>query len=289
MSAAPLPFLGPAEIGAALDVAGAVEALERALRGGFDPASEDDRQIFEMPNGELFLMPSAANGGPFVKLLTIGGEPRIQGLCLAFDPETLAPAAILDAIALTSLRTAAVSALAVKHLAAPEARRLLVFGRGPQAHAHVEAIRTVRPIAEVEMIGREAGDVAELVGAADVICCCTTAREPLFDGTLVADGAVVVAIGSHEPGAREIDDALARRATIVVEAPAAALREAGDVIQAVVAGVLEEDTLIPLADLVRGQVDLPESTPRLFKSIGMGWEDALVGAEVLAATRAAGR
>ena len=154
-------------------------------------------------------MPSATAAHAVVKLVTVGGEPRIQGVCVVFDAATLAPVALVDGIALTNVRTPAVSALAVRALAAPDARRLLVFGRGPQAHGHVEAIRAVRPIEHVDMVGRDADGVDDLVAAADVVCCATTAREPLFDGSLVADHATVVAIGSHEPDAREVDDALA--------------------------------------------------------------------------------
>lgn len=210
-----------------------------------------------------------------VKLVTVGGDPRIQGVCVVFDPETLAPAAILDGIALTNLRTAAVSALAVRHLAAPDARRLLVFGRGPQARAHAEAMKGVRPIEHVDLVGSDHGDASDLVRSADVICCCTTAREPLFDGALVAGHATVVAIGSHEPGAREVDATLAARATVVVESRASALREAGDVI---LAGLAAED-LTTLAEVVRGAA-LPEG-PRLFKSTGMAWEDAVVAAALV--------
>jgi hypothetical protein len=75
-----------------------------------------------------------------------------------------------------------------------------------------------------------------------VIVCATTAREPLFDGALVRDQATVVAIGSHEPDAREVDERLAGRATVVVESRASALREAGDVIQAIEAGALDPRT-----------------------------------------------
>ena len=111
----------------------------------------------------------------------------------------------------------------------------------------------MRPIEHVDMVGRDADGVDELVAAADVICCATTAREPLFDGALVADHATVVAIGSHEPEAREIDDALVRRATVVVESRASALREAGDVIAAIASGALREDSLVTLAELVCGR------------------------------------
>ena len=275
------PYLSAAEIERRLGVPGAVEALEGALRAGFDPETDPPRSAVEVGPGELLVMPSAAGGHAAVKLVSVGGEPRIQGLCVLFDGETLAPVAVLDGIALTNLRTPAVSALAVRHLAAPEARRLLVFGRGPQAHAHAEAMGTVRPIEQVDLVGRQHdGDVDALVAAADVICCCTTAREPLFHGGLVADDATVVAIGSHERDAREVDATLVRRAAVVVESRASALREAGDVIQAVESGALEEDQLLTLAQLVRDRSALQAGRPRLFKSTGMAWEDLVLAEAV---------
>jgi len=114
------------------------------------------------------------------------------------------------------------------------------------------------------------------VAEADLVVCATTAREPLFDGALVPDTATVVAIGSHEPEAREVDARLARRATVVVESRASALREAGDIIQA----ELDPEALVPLAALVRGAARPAEGRPRLFKSTGMAWEDLVVAAAV---------
>jgi ornithine cyclodeaminase/alanine dehydrogenase-like protein (mu-crystallin family) len=259
----------------------AADALERALVAGFDPELDPPRQLLDLERGQLLVMPSAAAGGPVVKLLTLGGDPRVQGVCVVFDRETLAPRALVDGILLTNVRTAAVSALAVRHLAAPDARRLLIFGRGPQAHAHETALRAVRPIEHVDLVGRDHAGVDELVAAADIVCCCTTAREPLFDGALVADHATVVAIGSHEPDARETDDALAARATIVVESRVSALREAGDVIAAIAAGAVTADRLVTLAELVRGDTAPDPGRPRLFKSTGMSWEDAVVAAALV--------
>jgi ornithine cyclodeaminase/alanine dehydrogenase-like protein (mu-crystallin family) len=275
-----LPFLGPAEV-ARLSHAAAADALEAALLGGLDPESDLPRSAIAVGPGELLVMPSAASGHAVVKLVTVGGEPRVQGVCVVFDGGTLAPVALVDGIALTNLRTAAVSALAVRHLAAADAARLLVFGRGPQAHAHVEALRGERRVAHVDMVGRDHGDVSELVAAADLICCATTARAPLFDGALVADHATVVAIGSHEPDARETDDALAARAAVVVESRASALREAGDVIGALRSGALREDELVTLAELVAGHAP-PCGRPRLFKSTGMSWEDGVVAVALVA-------
>jgi ornithine cyclodeaminase/alanine dehydrogenase-like protein (mu-crystallin family) len=275
-----LPFIDADEVGRRLDAPQGADALEAALVGGLDPEADPARGMVELDRGQLLVMPSGAASHPVVKLVTVGGEPRIQGVCVIFDGATLAPTALVDGIAVTNVRTAAVSTLAVRHLAAPEARRLLVFGRGPQAHAHVEALRAVRPIERVDMVGRDDGPLDELVAAADIVCCCTTAREPLFDGALVADHAVVVAIGSHEPGVRETDDALAARSTIVVESRTSALREAGDVILAIEAGATAPGELVTLAELVRSEKQPAPGRPRLFKSTGMAWEDAVIAASL---------
>jgi ornithine cyclodeaminase len=287
------PFHDAEAIARRLPHAAAVDALEAALRGGLDPEADPPRTSAAADGGELLLMPSAAGGGLGVKLVTIGGEPRVQGVYVLFDGATLAPAALLDGIGLTDLRTSAVSALAVRHLAPREPRRLVVFGTGPQARAHVRALRATAPIEHVAIAGRDPGRTERLareldaepagpdaVAAADVVCCCTTAREPLFDGDAVAEEAVVVAIGSHEPAAREVDERLAGRATVVVESRASALREAGDVLRAIEAGALREDELVTLAALVRGEAAAEPGRPRLFKSTGMAWEDLVLAAAV---------
>jgi ornithine cyclodeaminase/alanine dehydrogenase-like protein (mu-crystallin family) len=277
-----VPFVDAAEVGRRLTPARAADALEAALRDGLDPEADPPRSALEVERGQILVMASPAARHPVVKLVSVGGEPRIQGVCVVFDGATLAPLALIDGIALTNLRTSAVSALAVRHLAAPDARWLVVFGRGPQARAHAAALREVRPLERVDMVGRDRSraEVDELVGAADVVCCCTTAREPLFDGGLVADHAAVVAIGSHEPDARETDDTLVSRATVVVESRGSALREAGDVIQAIDAGATTAEELVTLAELVRGERAPAAGRPRLFKSTGMSWEDAVVAAEL---------
>jgi ornithine cyclodeaminase/alanine dehydrogenase-like protein (mu-crystallin family) len=301
-----IPFLDDDAVVALLGPAEAVDALEAALRAGLDPEADPPRAALAAGpgSGELLLMPSSSAGAVGVKLVSVAPEnaarglPRIQGVHVLFDPDTLAPAALVDGIALTNLRTAAVSALAVCHLAAADAQRLLVFGTGPQAWAHVGALRAVRPVGRVDVVARDrarleafaarcagagldaevAEDVDAAVRAADLIVCATTAREPLFDSEGVADHATVVAIGSHEPDAREVDEGLLARATVVVEARSTALREAGDVIAAVRTRRCAPEALHPLDALVRGEVDVVPDHPRLFKSTGMAWEDAVLAA-----------
>jgi ornithine cyclodeaminase len=180
-----------------------------------------------------------------------------------------------------------------------------VFGTGAQGWAHVAALRAVAPgLERVDVVARDRARLDAFVARvrgehglearaaapdaardADLIVCATTAREPLFDGALVRADATVVAIGSHEPGAREVDEALAGAATVVVESRGSAMREAGDVIAAIDAGAVDADALVPLAALVRGEAAAAPGRPRLFKSTGMAWEDLVVAAAVHARAR----
>ena len=276
----------------------AVAALREALLGGLDPEAEPARTATAFGPGELLVMPSSGSRYAGVKLATVAtvappGTPRIQGVYVLFDAATLAPVALLDGPALTALRTPAVSALGVDLLAPARSHRLVVFGSGPQAHAHVHAITAVRPIDSVVLVGRDPGRVAELadrlaaegvtarpgradqVAEADIVVCATSSADPVFPGRLLSAEAFVVACGSHRPEARELDADAFRDRGAVVESVAAAGREAGDVI---LAG-LAPDELVPLADLVTG---VTTARPVVFKTVGMSWQDLVVAAAVIA-------
>jgi ornithine cyclodeaminase len=296
---------------AALPMRTAIDALRDALAAGLDPAADPARAVIPVRHGQVLLMPAEWGDHVGVKLATVApanpglGRPRIQGNYLLLDGPTLTPLAVLDGVALTAVRTAAVSALAVDQLAAPDASRLVVFGSGPQARSHVAALCAVRPVRQVVVVARDptrtAAFAAELAGpdldvragtaadvaTADLVACCTTAREPLFDGSLLPATATVVAVGSHEPDAREVDEQTVGGSTVVVEARATALREAGDVVLAVAAGACDPAALIELADLVHGRPTVDASRPRLFKSVGMAWEDLVIAATAYQTTRGA--
>lgn len=300
-----LPWVGAAEMAALLPMPAAIEALEAALVEGLDPAAGVPRSVIDTRHGQLLVMPSEIAAAVGVKLVTVApgnadrGLPRIQGLYVLLDGETLRPVALLDGIAITSLRTPAMSAVAVRRLARADASRLVVFGCGPQAWGHVEAVRAVRPVVDVVVVGRDAARTAafvdrvrasgltaaagtpDAVAGCDVVVCATTSADSLFDGDQVADGACVVAVGSHEPDRRELDEQLLGRALVVVEDVGTALREAGDVVQAVTAGALRPDDLVGLADLVAGRWSAPPEQPRVFKSVGMAWQDLVTAAEIV--------
>lgn len=281
---------------AALPMRTAINAIRDALHDGLDPAADPPRSVVPVEHGQLLLMPAQWGQFAGVKVASVApdnptiGRPRIQGNYLLLDGQTLTPLALLDGVALTAIRTAAVSAVAVDALAEPDATSLVVFGSGPQARGHVAALRAVRTIKQVIVVARnqargqefaaEWGNarvgLPEDVAQADIVACCTTARTPLFDGRLLRPHATVVAVGSHEPDAVEVDAATVTSSTVVVEATATALREAGDVIAPVRAGLLDPATLIDLATLVRGDVRI--SGRRLFKSVGMAWEDLVLAA-----------
>jgi ornithine cyclodeaminase/alanine dehydrogenase-like protein (mu-crystallin family) len=293
-------WIGPAAIGRSLPMLDAIDVLEQTLRAGLDPERDGQRSRLDTPDGQLLQMPSTNDRHCGSKIISIrpanesDGVPVIQGVYVLFDGAHLSPVAVLDGAALTALRTPAVSGLAVRHLAAPGSSRVALFGTGVQAWGHVQAIRAVLAVEHVDVIGRTPANVEQLVrriraagtsaaaadiravSTADVVVCTTAAQSPLFDGALVADHTVTVAIGSHSPDAREVDTTLVRRSSVVVESRASALREAGDVVVPIAEGAFDAEDLITLADLVRGAVTVPHDRPRLFKGCGMPWQDLAV-------------
>ncbi len=254
-------------------------------------------------------MPAASPQGVGVKLVTIGhgnperGLPLIAGLYVLFDRDILAPTLTLDGAALTALRTAAVSALATRYLAVPDAHRLMLFGAGRQAHAHLEAMSAVRPIeqvvivdahlaaAEALVVEAQARGLDARVGSpddvreADIVCTCTTSATPVFAGALLREGAHVNAIGAYRPDIRELDDDLMSRAKIVVESEQAALTEAGDLLIPLRSGVLDRSAILAdLAALVGGaMVRTNDQEVTVFKSVGIAWEDLVIASAAAAA------
>ncbi|HEU5475089.1 MAG TPA: ornithine cyclodeaminase family protein [Actinophytocola sp.] len=301
-------LIGADQVRRALGPCQAVEAIGAALRAGLDPAADPARMIVPTAHGQLLLMPAAGGDHAGVKVATVApgnptrGLPRIQGCYLLFDAATLSPVALLDGGALTTLRTSAVSIAAVLPFLRDGAhpRSVAVFGTGPQATAHVAALAAHCDLGEVTYLARRpqhvqpphhgpvpvtvtataGAEARRVLRRADVVVCATTAREPLFDSTLLGDRAVVLAIGSHEPDAREVDGPLLTRAHVIVEDVATATREAGDIILAVHEGHTGTTDLIPIRRIVTDPASVRFDRPVLFKSTGMAWEDLVIATAV---------
>ena len=304
----PPRYVDAATIAACLPPEAAVEAVLVGLRGDIDPAADVPRSLVQLHQGDLLLMPAQTTTSVGVKLATVApdnparGLARISAAYVLFDAATLRPTHLLDGVALTNLRTPAVSVAAVKPWLdlREEPLRVVVFGGGPQGLGHLHTLAAVHPIATSTLVVRQpdrvelpaalattavlAADdpnVTTLLGQADVVVCATTARTPLFDSRLLADRTIVVAVGSHEAEAREVDAAFAGRSCVIVEDPVTALRECGDVIQAIAGGALGSADLVPLRDVARG-IRAPAEEPVFFKGSGMSWEDLVVAEAVLA-------
>ncbi len=304
---ADLALIDAATLSARVSMAEAIQAVGEVLRGGFDPEHDLPRTILDVPHGQLLLMPAAFDGMVGQKLASVApgnpaqGRERIQGVYIVLDGATLAPIAVLDGTALTSLRTPAVSAAAVDVLAEPEAGDLIVLGTGPQAVRHVQALSAVRRLRTVRMVGRDAdrataaataaqalvpeasvavGSIGDLA-AADLVVCATTTTDPLFPAEVIRADATVVAIGSHEPAKAELPAALLGSSQVVVESRRVAATEAGDVIRAVDAGALRPEDLVTMHELFTGAVSPARDRPRIIKTCGMGWQDLAVAARAV--------
>jgi ornithine cyclodeaminase len=314
------PILISAErVTGALDITAAVDVLDRSFASGMQVAAPP-RTHLDLADGSLLTMPASGTGtggSPVggVKVVTIRaanpeiGAPTVQAIYLLFGGPALAPLALIDGPALTNLRTSAVSALATRHLAPAHARSLVIFGAGAQARAHLTALAAVRPLAEVTVVSRTAERAKDLVrlasgmglsaraggpddvAGADLVCCCTTAAEPLFDGALLRPGTHVVAVGAYRPDTRELDETTVTRGRLVVEDRAVALAEAGELAIPVAAGRFDmADIAADLVELCRGTaVRRSERDITVFKSVGMAAEDLVVADAVYRAVVAGDR
>ncbi len=311
-----LPYFDSTAVRAAVPWTTAIAALEHALLNGVDPEDDSPRLFSPAPNGEFLLMPASGQRYSGIKALTVApanpvrGLEKIQGVYILFDSDTLAPLATMDGNELTAIRTPATTLLAVKHIlsSAPDGaprshgstdrKRVLVFGTGVQALNHLRAAHAVLPEASFAVVGRRPERVTALIRQlategievrpgsqaqvpdADVVICATSSRTPLFDGGLVAPGAVVAAVGQHGLDAREVDAGLVLRSDVVVEGRASALREAGDLIPARSAEEWEAIRPANLLDLVKGEFERSPGKPCLYAGVGMAWEDLATAAVV---------
>jgi ornithine cyclodeaminase/alanine dehydrogenase-like protein (mu-crystallin family) len=235
-----------------------------------------------------------------------GLDPH-QGAVLLHDGETGELTALLNASAITEIRTAAVSAVATRLLARPAARTVAILGAGVQARSHVEAMRVVLEDPEIRVWSRGGADraralaqatgatladsVEEACAGADVVCTCTSAREPVLSLGVLAAGAHVNAVGSSIPTTRELTSQLVAAASLFVDRRESTLNEAGDYLFAVQEqGIGPEHIRAELGEVLEhahpGRTDDGELT--VFKSLGIAVEDLAAAELCLARARERG-
>lgn len=293
-------WISEAEVRGLLSLPELIEAIERAL-GAFSAGIVDQpvRTAIEVQDRTFFASMPAYDGANKIlgaKLVTVYPDNAARGLhthlaaISLFDAETGELAAVMDGRYITELRTAAASAVSVRHLARADATKLAILGCGVQARSHLAALPLVRAFSEIRAWSPTPAHLQEFargpviaavsaeqaVREADVILIATSAVAPAIASAWVRDGAHVIAIGACRPSQREIDPALVARAALFTDSRAAIWKESGDAIQTMREGLIGENHVrAELGEVARGSKPGRKSAEEvtLFKSLGLAIED----------------
>jgi len=229
------------------------------------------------------------------------GLAYIQAAVLVLEADTGRAIALLEGSALTAIRTGAGSGAAIDLLARKDSKVVAIFGAGPQGRTQLEAACTARKIEtafiysptpkKAEALAKElAGydsipnDIRvtntpkEAIERADIICAATGSTKPVFEDKDVKSGTHISAIGGYTPEMQEIPIETVSRARIVVDSRATVMDEAGDIVQAIRAGAINESNIhAELGEIVLGQKSGRESDFEItfFKSVGNAVQDAV--------------
>jgi len=269
------------------------------------------RQVLHLPDkrGLLGIMPSYLEGLNAVGLKAVsvfhnnkGTEyDSHQGAVLVFEAEHGCLQAIIDASAITAIRTAAVSGVATKLLAREDAEELAILGSGVQAHTHVNAMLAARRIGRVRVwspnpdhvqafvrniserhdaVVTPTTNALDTVKGADIVCTTTSAREPVLMGDWLVPGAHINAVGSSIPLARELDTAAVAKSRLFVDRRESTLNEAGDFLIPKREGIIGDHHIQgEIGEILSGQVAGRQTKEEitLFKSLGLAVEDIASG------------
>jgi ornithine cyclodeaminase len=268
---------------------------------------------FEGAAGFIATMPAWRGGDDPVfslkSLVIAPGNPARgldthQGTVTLFDGSTGQPRAILDASAITAVRTAAVSVVATRTLAREDARVLTILGAGVQGRAHLRALPAVREFDEVRVYspsveharaladGRAsvAPSAEKAVRGADVVVLATTSREPVIKRAWLAPGVHVNAVGASVPSARELDVDTVAACALFCDSRESLRNEAGEFRLAVQEGAIagEDHVRGELGEVLAGMADGRRSAEELtvFRSLGLAVEDLAAAERAVAGARA---
>jgi Predicted ornithine cyclodeaminase, mu-crystallin homolog len=309
-------ILNQREVESLLPMAECIPLMAAALRSlARGEMAQPLRMVISPPGakGLLALMPAHKSGEPAaygVKVIGVfpdnpaKGLDAHQGSVILLSGETGEVMALMNASAITAIRTAAVSGVATELLARKDATELAIIGAGVQAHTHLEAMACVRSIKRARVASRrfetarrfaeamtphyafpvEAVESVEAaVRDADLIVAATSSREPVIKREWIAPGAHLNVVGASVPAAREVDSATMAAASLFVDRRESTMNESGDYLLALQEGAIKPDHIraeigeVLIASLP-GRTSPEEIT--LFKSLGLAIED-LASAEYL--------
>jgi ornithine cyclodeaminase/alanine dehydrogenase-like protein (mu-crystallin family) len=251
--------------------------------------------------GFMGLMPAYSPGGYGLKAICITpGNPAIgkdahQGGVMLFAADTGEPLALVNASAVTEIRTAAVSAVATGLLARPQAAELAIFGTGVQGQAHAHALAATRPLTGIRLTGRDlararevaaglaaqlnvpvtaVGSGPEAVEGADIVVTATSSARPVLRREWLAAGTHVNAVGACVPQARELDTATMSEAALFADSRESVRNEAGDYLLAAQEGA-DNPVRAELGELLTGTAPgrATDDEITVFESLGLAAED----------------
>jgi ornithine cyclodeaminase len=308
--------LNHAEVEQLLPMSECIAAMEGAFTAlARGEAHQPLRTIFRPPEvkGVMAMMPTFLEGAfPLFGLKAICvfpgnaaiGKDAHQGGVMLFDGTTGELLALINASAITAIRTAAVSGLATRLLARSDAGDLAIIGAGVQARPHLLAMNCVRPLRRVRIASRDFQNAQKMahemqlqfptliepvetveaaVRGADIIVTATTSRNPVLQREWISPGAHINAIGTFSPRAREIDTATVAAASLFVDRRESALNEAGDYLIAAQEGAIgPEHIRADLGEVLTGAYSGRRSADEItiFKSLGLAIEDLAAAAHV---------
>ncbi len=297
------------EVHQALTMSRCISLMREALSGLEDGTNKQSvRNTMAMPTGLLGFMPCylGARHKFGAKIISVypenskRGLPSHQGQVLLFEEGTGAPVALVDAGAITDIRTAAVSAAVTDLLARKDSSHLAMLGSGAQAIAHLEAMLTVRDIQSVTVWSypRAHGEqyvenmrkkyphlpitlcetVREAVKDADIICTVCHCTDPILFGDMVRPGTHINAVGACTPTTREVSSDLVERSRLYVDQIEACLAESGEFLIPLKEGLITKDHIVGtvgavMLNRVQGRRSSQEIT--LFDSLGLATEDVI--------------
>jgi ornithine cyclodeaminase/alanine dehydrogenase-like protein (mu-crystallin family) len=290
-------FLSDNDVRRLVNVDEVIEAIRAAFTRNFSSLYMPVRSSLQLDGAVLLIMPcyDSALKAAGVKLVSVSSK-GVQATYELLDPATGVSIARMEANFLTDLRTAATSAVATDLLARKDVNTLGIFGSGRQSAVHFGVLPRVRRFKRFLVCGSgrsdlntfcakmkaEQGIEIEPVTAevctreSDVICTCTTATEPLFNGSWLRPGTHLNLVGAFQSHTREVDDETVRRARVAVDTYEGALAEAGDLLIPMKNGTIGQEHIIAdLHEIASGKKTGRSSRDdiTLFKSLGCALED----------------
>ena len=303
--------VSPEEIAARIDLAAILPVMRDALHAEAEGRVEvplragwslkNDFGMLAMPARSEELKLAAFKFLTLVDGNRALGIPGVMGELTVLNAVTGAPIARLPAEDVTLLRTAACSAVATDLLALPDADSLALFGSGPQAAHHVDAMLAVRPIRRVLVTGRDVGRAEKLASEvrsrfgieavagpnpamlrdATIICTVTNARAPLFEAGEVHPDAHINAIGAYRPDMCELPAALLRDAAIFADSTIPVAREAGDLLAAFGSPEAVASRLRAIGELIAKPLPARPQGRTVYKAVGNAGQDLYAAAAIL--------